>query len=570
MKRGKTVLRLFTAAVAALFAASCGTSDVDKTLTILYWQAPTIANPYLSSGNKDTDAASLVLEPLASYDENGNLVPRLADIIPTLENEGFSKDLTEITWRLREGVRWSDGTPFTKEDVVFTYRYFCSLPASGPVCDTIEKVEPVTDVPLVRITFTAPTPYPYTLFVGAGAPVLQKAQFENCLGERAEKCQAENLAPAGTGPYRITDFAVSESEEFSVISYEANEHFRAPELFFSRVVIRGGGDAVSTARGVLETGEADYASNLQVDPQTLKPLQEAGKGTVEAAFSNNVESLLVNFTNPDPDLGTLRSEWANGSNPHPFLEDPDVRSALSMAIDRGRIAEQLYGPGGSPTCNIVAAPKHYASSDNDGCLKQNIAGAKALLDEAGWLPGSDGIRQKDGTRLKILYQTSTNSVRQKTQKLIQQWWNDIGVETELKQINPGVFFGGDPDNPDTLGRFYADIQMFTRGSSPEPQQYLSSWRTSEITGAENNWRGGNISRWSEAEYDSTYEELKETRLGPERNKLVIRLNNLLVQNHVAIPLVHRASVSAVSNDLKGVRVNAWDSELWNIHEWHRE
>ncbi len=569
MKRGKTVLRLFTLAVAALFAASCH-GDADKPLTILYWQAPTIANPYLSSGNKDTDAASLVLEPLASYDENGNLVPRLADIIPTLENEGIEKDLTQVTWRLREGVRWSDGTPFTKEDVVFTYEYFCSLPDARPVCDTIEKVEPATDVPLVRITFTTPTPYPYTLFVGAGAPVLQKAQFENCLGGEAEKCQEENLAPVGTGPYRITDFAVSESEDSSVISYEANEHFRAPERLFSKVVIRGGGDAVSTARAVLETGEADYASNLQVDPQTLKPLQEAGRGTVETAFSNNVESLWVNFTNPDPDLGTLRSEWENGSNPHPFLEDPAVRRALSMAIDRGRIAEQLYGPGGSPTCNIIAAPKHYATSENDSCLKQDIAGAKTLLDEAGWLPGSDDIRQKDGIRLKILYQTSTNSVRQETQKLIQQWWREIGVETELKQINPGIFFGGDPDNPGTLGRFYADIQMFTRGSPPEPQQYLSSWQTSEITGAENNFRGGNISRWSDAEYDSAYEELKETRLGPERNKLVIRLNNLLVQKHVAIPLVHRASVSAVSSTLKGVRVNAWDSELWNIHEWHRE
>ena len=569
MKCGKTVLRLFTAAVAALFATSCGTSDADKTLTILYWQAPTIANPYLSGGSKDTDAAALVLEPLASYDENGNLVPRLADIIPTLENKAVSEDLTQITWRLREGVRWSDGTPLTKEDVVFTYRYYCSLPASGPVCDAIEKVEPAT-APLVRITFAAPTPYPYTLFVGAGMPILQKAQFENCLGEAARECREENLTPVGTGPYRITNFAVSESGDSSVISYEANEHFRAPERLFSRVVIRGGGDAVSTARAVLEAGEADYASNLQVDPQTLKPLQEAGKGTVKAAFSNDVESLFVNFTNPDPELGARRSEWEKGSNPHPFLNDPKVRQALSMAIDRGHIAEQLYGTGGKPTCNIISAPERYASSDNDSCLKQDIEGAKALLEEAGWLPGEDGIRKKEQVRLEILYQTSTNSVRQETQKLIQQWWLEIGVETDLKNINPGVFFGGGPGSPDTLGRFYADIQMFTRGSSPEPQQYLSTWRTSEITGAENNWQGGNINRWSDTEYDSVYEEMEKTRLGPEREKLVIKLNNLLVKNHVGIPLVHRASVSAVSNALKGVKPNAWDSGLWNIHEWHRE
>ena len=307
-----------------------------------------------------------------------------------------------------------------------------------------------------------------------------------------------------------------------------------------------------------------------MDPETLKTLEDGGKGTVEPAFASLVEHLMVNFTNPDPALGDQRSEWLEGNNPHPFLTDLAVRKALSLAIDRVHIAEQLYGHTGKATCNVLPAPLEYASPNNDECLTQNIEGAKTLLDEAGWTPGDDGIREKGGTRLNITYQTSTNPVRQATQELIQRWWREIGVETELNNIDGGVFFSSDPDNPNNLWRFYADVQMFANEASIDPQGYLSGWQTTEITSSENNWMGGNIPRWSNKQYDDRYQKLRQTPIGTERENLVIRLNDLLVQNYVLIPLVDRAFASAFSNSLKGVRVNGWDSELWNIHEWYRE
>ena len=570
----KKMLLILAIGVAGLFATSCGDDD-DETLTILYWQAPTIANPYLAGGFKDVDASALILEPLANYDEEGKLVPRLAEEIPTVKNGGISEDMTTITWKLKEGIVWSDGTPLTVEDVIFTHRYLCSLPSTEDVCDPVPigNVDPVENLPLsIKITFTAPIIYPYTLFVGASSPILQKAQFANCVGEAAQGCNTENLYPVGTGPYKITDFTVNESEEetTSSLTYEINEHFRSTEKLFPKVIIKGGGDATASARAVLETGEADYGWNLQVDPQTLETLEDGGKGTVEPAFASLVEHLVLNFTNPDPVLGDRRSEWLEGDNPHPFLTDPTVRKALSLAIDRVHIAEQLYGPAGEATCNILPAPPQYASPNNENCLTQNIEEAKTLLDGAGWTPGDDGIREKSGTRLKITYQTSTNPVRQATQELIQRWWQEIGVETELKNIDGGVFFSSDPENTENLWRFYADVQMYANGASIDPQSYLSGWQTSEITGSENDWSGGNISRWSNENYDNRYEELKQTPVGEEREMLAIELNDLLVQNYVVIPLIHRASVSAFSNNLNGVRVNGWDSELWNIHEWYRE
>ena len=571
----KRMLWLFSVVVmvVGLLVGSCGDSDgVHETLTLLFWQAPSIANPYLSGGNKDTEAAALVLEPLANYDENGELVPRLAASIPTVENGGVSDDMTTVTWMLKEGVLWSDGTPFTAEDAAFTYRYYCALPGGNCENEPIEDVAAIDDLTL-QITFRAPQSYPYNSFVGAGGVILQKAQFEDCLGEAARQCETENLYPIGTGPYKITDFQIDVAGGASDIVYQINERFRTPnQPFFSEVILKGGGSAIAAARAVLETGNADYAWNLQVEPDVLQSLQASGRGTLVAAFASNVERLLVNFTNPDPDLGNIRSEWsAEDPNPHPFLSELDVRRALSLAINRDHVAEQLYGTTGEPTCNVVTAPLRYVSPHNDVCLDQDIAAAKSLLDAAGWLPGPDGIRQKSGVRLSILYQTSTNSVRQKTQELIQEWWQEIGVETELKDVDAGDFFGGDPDNPDTVGRFYADIQMYTSGPGIDPQGYLRSWRTSEIASAENDWEGANVPRWFSLEYDDVYMELEDAPLGPGREDLIIELNDLLVENYVLIPLVNRATVSsAVSNRLKGVRLNAWDAELWNIHEWYRE
>lgn len=573
MKYKKTFLVL-AMILAGLFATSCGNDDED-TLTILFWQAPKIVNPYLAGGNKDVDASALILEPLANYDEEGRLVPRLAEEIPTVENGGISKDMTTITWKLKEGIYWSDDTPLTVEDVIFTHRYLCSLPSTENVCDPVPvgNVDPVENLPLsIKITFTAPVVYPYALFVGASSPILQKAQFANCVGETAQGCHAENSYPVGTGPYKITDFTVSESETetTSVLTYEINEHFRTPDQLFSKVVIKGGGDATASARAVLETGEADYGWNLQVDPQTLKTLEDVGKGTVEPVFATLVEHLVVNFTNPDPALEDQRSEWSDGNNTHPFLTDPPVRKALSLAIDRGHIAEQLYGPNGRATCNIIPAPANYTSPNNEECLTQDIQRAKTLLDMAGWLPSNDGIREKNGVRLEILYQTSTNPVRQATQELIKGWWQEIGIETKLKNIDGGNFFSNDLDNLENIWRFYADIEMYASGGSIDPQSYLSGWQTTEITGSENDWAGGNIPRWSNQEYDDLYQELTRTPIGTDRENLVIQLNDLLVQNYVLIPLIDRAFVSAFSNSLKGVRVNGWDSELWNIHEWYRE
>ncbi len=537
-------------------------------LTLLQWQAPSTLNPLLSGGTKELLAASLILEPLAEYDAAGNLVPALAADIPTVDNGGVSDDLMSITWTLKDGVTWSDGTPLTADDVVFTYDYCTNTPdcTQSSFFGGISTVEAL-DASTVQITFEAATPFPYNAFVTYQSPILQKAQFENCIGDNAAACTDENFAPIGTGPYVITEFRVNDTA-----LYNYNQAYRGVpdgKPFFGEVLIVGGGDAEASARSVLQLGEADYGWNLQVDPVVLADMEATGLGVVKAGFASNVERLMINLTNPDPALGDQRSE---PGNPHPFLTDINVINALSLAIDRQQLVDVGYGFAGQPTCNVWPGPP-YASTANDACLTQDIDAANALLDEAGYLDtDGDGVRETpDGQPLYIVYQTSTNAVRQSTQDLIKSYWEQIGVETELKNIDASVFFGGDQASPDTYQKFYADIEMYTNGSgSPDPQTYMGNWTCDQVISPSTNFGGSNIPRFCSADYDALYAELQQTGDLNRRIEIVKELNDLTIQGGAMIPLIWRGSVSAFANSLDGVGdLNGWDSEYWNIEDWIR-
>ncbi|MCY3820141.1 MAG: peptide ABC transporter substrate-binding protein [Gammaproteobacteria bacterium] len=542
--------------------------EENRHLNILYWQAVSIVNPYLSGGTKDIEAASMVIEPLAHYDENGGMTPVLAAEIPTLENGGVAEDLRSITWKLKTDVLWSDGTPFTAHDVAFSGAYCldeqagCASLASFADVTAVEAIDDHT----VRITFQVAKPWPYGPFVGSLSPIIQREQFQDCLGTRAQECTEQNFGPIGTGPFKVDDFRAND-----VINYSANELYREPgKPWFRTATFKGGGDAASAARAVLETGEYDYAWNLQVEPEVLEQMVAAGKGQVLMGFGSQVERLMVNQTNDDSNLGDRRSLYLDGTNAHPFLSDPAVRRALSLAIDRQVLVDTGYGAAGRTTCNIVPAPVPYASVANEACKIPDPAEANRILDQAGWVRGQDGVRAKDGVRLSILYQTSTNSVRQGTQALIKQMWEAIGIETELRNIDAAVFFGADPASPDTFQKFYADVQMYTNNfQGTDPEVYMAGWVCARNPGPHNQWLGTNIPRGCSDEFDALVEELSITPPGEDRSRIGKRLNDIIVQEQFMIPLIWRAAVSARSNSLKGVRMNPWDSELWNIADWHR-
>lgn len=558
------------AACSALLAGMAHAQrGADGQVNLIYWQAVSTMNPYLSGGTKEIHAGSIVLEPLANFDPGGNLYPVLATELPTVENGGVAEDLKSITWTLREGILWADGTPVTADDAVFSWQY-CTHPDAG--CASMQFFAGVTSVealdPLtVRVNFAEPTPYPYTALVGNQAPIIQRAQFENCLGARAPECTQQNFYPIGTGPFIVSDFRAND-----VITFTVNNNFRYPDKpRFSTVLLKGGGDAASAARSVLETGEFDYAWNLQVEPEILVQMERAGRGKLVSAFATSVERLHMNQTNASPDLPPeRRSAFLDGTNPHPFLTDRVVLQAMSMAIDRELLTEIGYGPSGKPTCNIQPAPEWAASTANDDCLIQDVAGANRMLDEAGWVRGPDGIRAKDGVRLSVLFTTSTNSVRQAYQALIKQFWEEIGIETELRNVSASVFFGGDPASPDTFQKFYADVAMWTSSASgPDPQAYLARWVCADIPGPNNQWQGSNAQRFCDPEFDRLIAELARTPGIEARGALSKRLNDMLVQSFTIIPITYRGGLGAISNSLGGFELNDWSATPATIADWYR-
>ena len=562
----KTLLMGAVASV-ALAPAAFAERGADGEVSIIYWQAPSILNPYLSGGIKDIESASLVVEPLARYDETGSLQAWLAEEIPTVGNGGVSEDLTSITWKIAPGMLWSDGSPVTSADVKFTAEY-CMNPEGGcaqaAFFDGVESVDALDDL-TVKVTFNSPKPNPYGPFVGGQSPIIQAAQFADCLGAKAPECTEANFNPIGTGPFVVDDFRPND-----VIQYSANPNYRDPaKPAFAKVTFKGGGDATAAGRSVLETGEFDYAWNLQLAPDVIARMQEAGKGVAIAGFGPLVERLEMNLTNPSPDLpAETRSTVAE---PHPFLSDIAVRKALSMAIDRALLVEIGYGQAGKVTCDLVPSPDAF-SAKNDFCKTQDIAGANALLDEAGWVDSNgNGIRDKDGVELNILYQTSTNAVRQDFQALIKQWWGEIGVETELRNLNASVFFGGDPGSPDTFQKFYADVEMYANTfNGTDPQQYLAQYRCGNEPKPSSQWQGENINRFCDPEYDALIDELARTGDIAQRADIAIKMNNMLTKDsYTIVPLVHRGRVSAHASSLGGVKLNVWDSELWNVADWYR-
>ena len=567
----KTLLMGAAASVAIAPAAFAdgheGERGRDGEVKIIYWQAPSILNPYLSGGTKDLESASLVIEPLGRYDETGALVAFLAEDIPTVENGGVSEDLKSITWKLKSGLLWSDGSPVTSADVKFTADY-CMHPEGG--CAQGAKFDGVTDVEVVddltvKVTFSDAKPNPYGPFMGGQSPIIQAAQFADCLGAKAPECTEANFNPIGTGPFVVTDFRPND-----VIQMVANENYREEgKPAFASLTFKGGGDATAAGRAVMETGEYDYAWNMQLAPDVLAKMAEGGKGVPIAAFGTLVERLEMNLTNPSPDLPP--ETRSTGAEPHPFVSDLNGRKALSMAIDRPLLVEVGYGQAGRPTCNLVPAPALYAS-DNEECLTQDLDGAKALLDEAGWVDSDgDGVREKDGLKLSILYQTSTNAVRQDFQALIKDWWNQIGIEVELRNIDASVFFGGDPGSPDTFQKFYADVEMYANTfNGTDPQAYLSAYRCGNEPKPSSQWQGENINRFCDPAYDALLDELAATGDLEKRGEIGRKLNDMITKDtRTIVPLVNRARVSAHANSLGGVVLNVWDSELWNVADWYR-
>jgi peptide/nickel transport system substrate-binding protein len=528
-------------------------------LRTLWWQAPTILNPHLSTGAKDADASRIFYEGLVSFDADGNIVPNLAAEIPTIENGSVARDGLSVVVKLKKAVQWHDARPFTSDDVVFTWEYVmdpATAATTGGAYRDIARIDKL-DAHTVKIVYKTPNPF----WAKAFSYIVPKHVFQTFKGARSREAPA-NLKPVGTGPYRFVDFKPGDLVRAELFPgyHEANWPF------FDRLEMKGGGDAVSAARAVIQTGEFDFAWNMQVEDDVLRRMEQGGRGRLDIAWGGGIEQIFFNFTDP---LKEVDGERSSLKALHPFMTDPAVRTALSLLVDRASVQEQIYGRHGQATANYLNAPPAFRSKNTR--WEFNPEKAAKLLDDAGWKRGGDGVRAKDGKRLRLLFQTSINAPRQKTQAIVKQAAARVGIDIEVKAVVPAVYFSTDPANADTLAHFTADLQMYSLvNGSPDPQLFMQPFVSWEIAQKDNKWAGRNSTRWRNDDYDRMY-KAAETEMDPvKRAALFIRMNDVLVQTPVMIPFLWRGTASAIANRLRGTEISGWDSTFWNLAHWYRE
>jgi peptide/nickel transport system substrate-binding protein len=531
------------------------------TLKLLWWQGPVHLNPQWATGTKEQEGSRMFYEPLAAWDDNGNLVPVLAAEVPSVQNGSVSADGKVVTWKLKQGVTWHDGQPFTADDVVFNWEFIKDPATASSLISVYRdiKVEKV-DANTVRITFPKATPFWAEPFVGTNGMIIPKHLFAAYMGAKSREAPM-NMAPVGTGPYKFVDFKPGD-----MVRGTLNPNYHQPNRpYFDAIEMKGGGDAIGAARAVLQTGEYDYAWNLQVEDEILKRLEASGKGKVNIVAGGNIEFIQLNPTDPWTEV---EGERASIKSKHPAFQDKAVREAMGLLVDRKSVQDFIYGRTGVATANFLNNPERFRSKATK--FEFNIDKANQVLEAAGWKKGADGIRAKGNVKLKFVYQTSVNQPRQKTQAIVKDACTKAGIDLELKSVTAAVFFGGDFANPDTYQKFWCDIQMYTTTmTQPDPQTFMEQYTSWELSQKDNKWAKRNISRWSSAEYDKLHTAAQGEMDPVKRAAMFIKMNELVIADGNIIPVVFRPRPSAATLKLVAP-LSGWDNDMWALPHWFKE
>lgn len=534
-------------------------------LNILQWQAPTLLSPHVSTGVKDILGAVPVIEPLIHYMPDASMIPNLVTEVPSQENGGINEDFTEVTLKLLPGLLWSDGEPFTADDVVFTIDWVKNPDNASVninVYQPIESAEAVDDL-TVKVTFAEPNPFWFDPFAGTSTGFVYP---KHVLEAGKEAHDAFLSKPIGTGPYVVESFTPQDT-----VVYKINENYREPNKpFFDTVTVKGGGDPAAAARAIIQTGEYDFAWNLQVEPDVLTAMESPDNPGAAMDYPGiSVERINLNFSDPNTEVNGQRSEV---NTPHPFLSDLAVRQALSLGIDRQSIADKFYGLGQPVAVNVVNGDPLTDSPNTS--WEFNLEKAAQTLEEAGWKFNGD-VREKDGVQLKMVFATTVNSVRQKTQAVVKSNLDSIGFQVELQQFDSAIYFDAAVGTEQNINHFYWDLDMYQSiPNNPRPIGYMEMWYAGpdnvNVAQAANQWNGQNQQRYINPDYDMAYEAAK-VEIDPQKlAELFITMNDIVVNDVVVIPLVVVGSPRASSKRLRqeNIALAAFSYDYWNIANWN--
>ena len=528
------------------------------TVTLIIPEEPTTLNYYLSDAavvRQVADATSMT--GLVLVDEKGEFQPVLATELPTEANGGLSADKLTVTWKLFAGLKWSDGKPLTSDDDKFTWEAL-SNPASGAISGT-GGMELITGID---------TPDELTAVVHYSAPWAgYLAQFAYGIFPRHATGAPEEMSnwpwnrqPVGAGSFVVAEWASGES-----ITMVPNPYFyQEGKPYLSKIIFRVVPEFAAQI-ALMKTGEAQ----VQLWPGIDDPTQYATEvgGDVHEDMVPGVWNLAIDFNLSKPFDGD-----PGPTPPHPILGDIRVRQAISSAIDYPTLIKDVLR-------NTVAestSPFAYGwyQCDLPRAFPYDVAKANALLDEAGWTMGSDGIRvakgalyAEDGTRLSLELQGYTNfEPLQRTEEFIVENLKAVGVEARIQNYDFSIIFGSYEDNsPHSIGDY--DMLIYDRSLGIEPQGSIANdYLSTQIPSADNP-TGGNQWRWVSTEADAFIEQAGSTFDLSVRKEAYCGLGKLIVDDLPQIYIYVFQDGYGYANNLTGYVVSTWGSMTWDVQNW---
>ena len=530
-----------TAAAAAEPAVEEPESGDRKIATFIWTQEYDSLSPLYTSMWFSTITYSLWNVWAWHFDENLEPVPVLVTEIPSEDNGGISADGRTITFNLRADIVWSDGTPITSDDFVFTYEMNvdpANTVSSTYPYDQIESID-APDAQTVVVTFAEPfAPWLATLWHSLLPAHVLRPVFES----DGTLDEAEwNFAPTvSAGPYRFEEW-----ESGSYARFVKNENWWGPAPAIDEIFFRFVPDDASQI-AALETGDGDLGTFIAYSD--VPALQDAGVNVVTVP-SGYYEGWFF-FLGDDAIPG------------HPALQDVRVRQAIAMAIDRETLNQDLLLGLTTPVETLWAGTP-YESPDITP-WPYDPAAANALLDEAGWVDSNgNGVRDKDGEELILVHGTTTREIRQDAQAVAQQQLAAVGIQLELQSYDSNIFFASyGEDGPAYTGEL--DIMQWSDGPFfPDPDHYY--WLCSEIP-TDDAPDGANAQRICDEELDALFQQQATQTNTEERIATFHEISKLMHDQVYWLGIWNDPDVWALSNRLQNVRMSG-PTPFYNVTEW---